>query len=104
MPSLTEEQRQQVLDDLDKGTNAFGPLSFAIRSRLSAVINHQSQDTWNDAYSIILDGTTFATLWQAVLEHTDYAVTSRELDGAWPQVPTQEQLLIALHFAVREGA
>ncbi|KMV13617.1 hypothetical protein ACT17_34255 [Mycolicibacterium conceptionense] len=100
MTSLTETQRDALLEDLDKGTNLFGPLSFSIRSRLCAAVNHPSQDTWDDAHGIILDGSSFTTLWQAVLEHTDYNVRSKPSDGVWPALPTRDQILDGLHSAL----
>jgi hypothetical protein len=53
--------------DLDLGRNALGePLSPGVWHRLSQAVGLPGQDTWDNAYSIVLNrgGTT---LWQAVL-------------------------------------
>jgi len=107
MPGLVEEvavDEQQMLAlmrDLDEGTNLFGPLRQDIRARLFAVADNPTQDTWTDAYSVIVTSQGMTTLWQAVLAHTDYSVRSKPLDGHWPAVPTRDQLLTALSAATR---
>lgn len=89
-------QMLALMGDLDEGTNLFGPLSAEVRARLFAVVDTPTQDTWGNAYSVIVTAEGMTTLWQALLAHTDYAVQSKPLDGDWPAVPTREQLLTAL--------
>lgn len=84
---------------LDNGANLFGSLRPEIRARLYAVVKNPSQETWNDANGIILSD--FTTLWQALLRHTDFDVTSGPAHGTgerppWPKLPTRAQLLQAI--------
>lgn len=79
---------------LDAGRTQAGPLNPHIRARLFAVVASPDQGTWEAAHSIIICAPV--TLWQAVLEHTFYAATSKPSDGRWPCVPTHGQLLKAL--------
>lgn len=100
--AITHTEAVQLMDDLHKGSNLFGALSPEVRARLFNVVDKPSQDTWNDAHSIILTGSPVTTLWQALLAHTDYDVTSGpahapgQTPGPWPKLPTSEQLLIAI--------
>lgn len=100
--AVTHDEALTFMSDLDNGSNLFGALSPEVRARLFAVVDKPSQDTWDDAHGIILTSDRMTTLWQALLAHTDYGVTSRpwhttgEPPGPWPQLPTSEQLLIAI--------
>jgi hypothetical protein len=91
-----------VMALLDKGSNPLGALSPEVRARLFAVIDNPTQQTWDDAHSIILSGGSWLTLWQAVLRFTDYDVTSRPLDDPWPAVPTCEQIATAIAVALED--
>lgn len=98
---MDEQQMLALMGDLDQGTNLFGPLSADVRARLFAVVDKPTQDTWGDAYSVIVTAEGMNTLWQALGAYTDYAVRSKPLDGKWPTVPTREQLLTALCAAMK---
>lgn len=100
--AITNDEALAFMSDLDKGTNLFGNLSPEVRARLFDVVDKPSQDTWSDANGIILSSSRMTTLWQALLAHTDYDVTTGpasamgETPGPWPKLPTSEQLLIAI--------
>jgi hypothetical protein len=79
---------------LDSLSNMFGALSPTLRQRLFAACEHPNRATWLNARSIVIDGTT-GTLWQYVLNHTDW----RGPDD----VPTREDIVTALRRA-DEGA
>ena len=54
---------------LDWFSNMFGALKPDIRKRLMRVINNPTEKTWDNAYSIILNGEgKMTTLWQAVIK------------------------------------
>ena len=97
---MDEQQMRALMNDLDAGTNLFGPLSAEIRARLFAVADSPNQNTWATAYSVIITTEGMTTLWQALLAYTDYAVQSKPLDGDWPDVPTRDQILTALRAAL----
>ena len=90
-----------LMRDLDEGTNLFGPLGPQVRARLFAVVDNPTQDTWGNAYSVIVTSQGMTTLWQALLAYTDYAVQSKPAGQDWPAVPTREQLVTALHAAMK---
>jgi hypothetical protein len=105
--------------DLNAAGNMFGPLSGEIRVRLMAAINDPCEETWNDAYSIILlDVGLGLTLWQAVLKVdpsfaeakgpvTRWVEDDSELGGhsepvsGWSRTPTAEVLIQAIQYATR---
>lgn len=86
--------------DLNLATNLFGPLCPALRERLEALIRHPTPQTWEDAYTIVLHGESFTTLWQAVcaIDHTfpRYADNTPE---RWPRVPTARLVVQAINYA-----
>jgi hypothetical protein len=53
--------------DLNRASNLFGPLSGELRARLTAAIENPCEETWDDAYTVILSREDWITLWQAVL-------------------------------------
>lgn len=86
-----------LMGALDAGTNMHGALSPELRARIYAAVNAPSQHTWDAAYSIEISAVGgCATLWQAVLKHTDYPVRGRPSGAPWSQVPTAGQLITAL--------
>ncbi|MGI6798572.1 hypothetical protein [Gordonia sihwensis] len=93
---LTPSEVAELMEMLDNGRNLFGQLAPDLRARLSAAADNPSQITWDGAYSIVLTEPEGKTLWQALLEHTDYNITSRGIDALWPVYPTKEQILHAL--------
>lgn len=88
--------------NLDRASNMFGPLDDDVRARLEAVIDNPTEETWNDAHSIILrfgvlgDGLGLGiTLWQAV-----GAVTEGKVLEGWKAIPTRETILQAIAYAL----
>lgn len=71
---------------LDQCHNMFGPVGPDIRKRITRVIVDPTQETWEDAHSILI--THNCTLWQAWLEVEPDAPRSKPLDGPWPKVPS----------------
>jgi hypothetical protein len=98
--TLTSKQATQLMAALDSGSNLFGALNPGIRARIYRAAEGPSNETWNDAHSIILDRETRTTLWQAVLLHTSYDVTSKSTDAEWPRVPTAQQIVLAIRRAL----
>jgi hypothetical protein len=100
--AVTHDEALEFMSDLDRGSNLFGAIGLDVRARLFNVVDKPSQETWTDAHGIILTSSRMTTLWQALLAHTDYGVTSGpahapgETPAPWPKLPTSEQLLIAI--------
>jgi hypothetical protein len=103
--------------DLNKGSNLLGPLSGEIRARLVAAITVPCEETWDDAYTVILDRSTWLTLWQAVLAVdpgfasaqapvTRWVDDSSELGGhsepvsGWSRTPSAEIIRQAIAYAI----
>lgn len=92
--------------ELDMARNMFGKLEPETRERLQAVLDDPSDDTWSNAYSVIIGADRWMTLWQAVLAvdptfpkigpSTDQR--GRRIEG-WRRIPSQELLLTALKYA-----
>lgn len=92
--------------DLDLARNLFGRLAPTERTRLRAVLYQPTEDTWDDAYSVIVGADRWMTLWQAMIavDPTFPRVgPSTDARGRktsrWKKVPSQEALLAALRYA-----
>ena len=90
---------------LEFGTNLFGNLKPEIKNRLQAVIDNPCQETWEDAYSIILNADAgMTTLWQAVIK-IDWDMPQRKpLDAPWSYIPSQEIIIEAINNAILKDA
>ena len=69
--------------DLNLASNLFGALSGEIRALLVAAIDNPCEQTWDDAYTVILDRESFTTLWQAVLAVDPEFATARGPVTRW---------------------
>jgi len=90
---------------LEFGTNLFGNLSQEIKERLQAVIDNPCHKTWEDSYSIILNGNgKMTTLWQAVCK-VDWMFQQRKgCDEDWVRIPPKETIIEAIKKAVFKEA
>jgi hypothetical protein len=96
--------------DLDMAANMLGkPLGADVRARLAAVVDHPSNDTWEDAHGIILaPHPGFGlTLWQAVIAvdpsfpQRGPSYTKGHVTGQWDRIPTTDLLIQAINYATR---
>lgn len=86
---------------IDQCRNMFGPLSRDAKTRLWAVLFNPNQETWDDAYSLLVAGGK-VTLWQAWLAIDPEAPTRKGLEEPWPTVPSQWTLYRAIREAVND--
>ncbi len=88
---------------LDQLENFFGKVDRSIRTRLRAVVNYPSPETWADTHGIMLSpGVRRSTLWQYVLEvNHDFPRQGPHTEFAWPVVPDQDTLIQALELAAQ---
>jgi len=89
---------------IDRTSNVFGALKPDVRLRLEAVIANPTQQSWDGAYSIILNGKSHMTLWQSWIAVDPDAVRSKPLDSDWPRVPDQLTIYRALKHATDRQA
>lgn len=89
---------------LEFGSSMFGKLKPETKKRLKAVIENPCQETWEEAYTIILNQEgTMTTLWQAVIK-VDWNMTTRKpLDAPWPYIPSSETIKEAINLAIFKG-
>jgi hypothetical protein len=86
--------------------NMFGAVKPEIIDRLQAVIDNPTQETWNDAHSIIVSKNRgFTTLWQAVLliDPTFPRRASYDMEthtSKWDRLPTSETIIKAIQTEV----
>jgi hypothetical protein len=83
----------------------FGSLDSVCRGRLEAVLDNPTEETWDEAYSLIVGKDGFTTLWQAWVQvdpdaprfgpSEDFA--GKRIHG-WASVPDQ----LTLYRALRE--
>ncbi len=86
---------------LEFGTNMLGgKLKPEIKARLQAVIDKPCQETWEEAYTIIINGEgKMTTLWQAVIA-IDWDMPQRKpLDAPWSYIPSREIIVEAIKRA-----
>jgi hypothetical protein len=98
--------------DLGLASNYHGKLSADVRARLEAVVADPSNETWDDAHSIILNADNWPglglTLWQAVIavDPTFPRVGPRLAEDSrnisqWERIPTAETIRQAINYATR---
>jgi len=96
--------------DLDMAASMLGkPLTEDTRARLAAVLADPTQETWEDAHSIIIaPHPGFGlTLWQAVIAvvpgfpQRGPSYTAGHVTGLWEQIPTSEQIAQAINYGTR---
>ena len=110
---------EQLPVDLLLATNMHGPLGSDVLARLAAVIDNPTNETWQDAHSIILnrDVGLGVTLWQAVCEldpsykhigprsawiedDSDLGGHSEPISG-WAKIPPADLIRQAINYATR---
>jgi len=86
---------------LEFGTNMFGKFKPEVKARLQAVINNPCQETWEDAYSIILNASgKMTTLWQAVIKYDWDMQQSKSMDSPWSHIPTKKMIIKSINDAI----
>lgn len=90
---------------LEFASNMFGNLKPEVKARLQAVIDNPCQETWEDAYTIILNASgKMTTLWQAVIKIDWDMQQGKPLDAKWSHIPTQETIIQAINKAILKDA
>ena len=85
---------------LEFGTNMFGKLNPEIKERLQAVIDNPCQDTWEDAFSIIVNFEgEMTTLWTAVIAIDWDMPRSKPMDSPWSYIPSSKIIVEAIKKA-----
>jgi hypothetical protein len=92
---------------IDRATNMFGSLDDECMARLRACLDDPTPATWDEAHSLIVNGTTGRTLWQAwVAVDPSAPRTGGAIDWPaaqrWPRVPDKFTLYRALLHAINE--
>lgn len=82
-------------------TNLFGALKSEGQASLRAVLANPTNETWDKSYSLIVNGKSFMTLWQAWIAVDSNAPRSKPLDGVWPKIPDQMTIYRALKHATQ---
>ena len=82
-------------------TNIHGRLKHETKLKLDAVIENTTQETWNDAFTIILEGNKYKTLWQAVNEiDAEFAQVRKYAGQPWTKLPSGQTILKAIQNTV----
>lgn len=91
----------------DRCSSMLGPLDPEIRERLQAVIDNPSAETWDNAFSIIINGSPrrMRTLWQAVIAvDPTFPRSAGSIDVSpaerWIQYPDAVTIVRAIRRAV----
>ena len=92
--------------ELSLARNMFGKLDPRVRTRIEAVVSNPCEQTWDDAYCVIIGSDGWMTLWQAVV-FVDPSYTGigkvTDADGTitkpWAAIPDRRTLIKALEYA-----
>lgn len=85
--------------ELRMARNVLGKLGENSRARVQAVIDNPCQETWNQAYSVIVGSDGWLTLWQAVHKVRPGFPMSKPANGEWAAIPDRNTLVAALRYA-----
>ena len=86
---------------LEFATNMRGKFSPEIKARIQALIDNPCPQTWNEAYSLIINHrVTVSTLWQAVLVINPNFCRKKDCYTEWSEIPTREVIINAINNAV----
>lgn len=101
---MSQPTRKAV--DLNFATSMFGPIKTSTKRRLLAYYKCPCRDHWQDCYSIILNGQTMMTVWQAVIEiDTSFPRMGPKTDQHgliledWSAIPELHVFKEAIYFA-----
>ena len=99
---MYQTESQKILEpELKRCTDMFGEIQEDVRLRLIAVYNNPCQETWDDAYSVLINGKT--TLWQAVIAVKSGFIKSAPMNddctAKWSMIPSQRTILNAIRYA-----
>lgn len=83
---------------LDKVASLRGHLTGEARDRMIAVLSNPTQETWDDAFGLIVNPNGFLTLWRAVLAVDPTFPRSKNGDN-WDRIPDYDTLWRAIRFA-----
>lgn len=83
---------------IDRARNMYGPLVGDARARLDAVLADPSEATWENAYTLVVNGSS-VTLWAAWVAVDAEAPRFRRQGEAWSRIPSQLVLRRALRWA-----
>jgi hypothetical protein len=92
--------------------NLFGALDADCQARLQAVMDNPTPETWDNAYSLIIGGRNFRTLWQAVLIIDPTYLTSGTPvkigetitpEQKWSRVPSKETIRAAIKLVAEKN-
>ena len=88
---------KQTTFSLEFASNMFGRLKPEIKKRLQAVIDNPCQETWEDAHSIIINGSgRMKTLWNAIHTVRPDFCSRKPLSAPWEEIPTSEEIVQAI--------
>jgi hypothetical protein len=105
---LSDIETRRLSKALRNGTDANGnPLSPNSRERITALVRNPSSATWDNGHSLYISDGQTSTVWQAVIKHSDFDVTTGPgvIDGVrlpWKTIPTREQILIGLELGTKQ--
>jgi hypothetical protein len=92
--------------DLSLASSLFGPIQPKLAARIARYCRRPTPDRWDDIQTIILNGETMITVWQAWCAVDPWAPRyGRRTDSAgnvlreWDRIPTVEELTQAIAYA-----
>jgi len=96
----------EIMNELNFASNVWGKLNGLAKARIQAFVDNPTTETWDECHTLILNGKTFLTLWQAVIAvDPSFPKTGRceDVKGLmlkdWKAIPTVETLRKAIFYA-----
>lgn len=84
---------------VDEVSNMSGRLEGEARDSLIAVLANPTQETWSEAFRLIISNERLLTLWQAVVA-VDPTFQKSLVDDYWDRIPDYDTISSALRYAV----
>jgi len=95
------------MESLNFATNLFGNIDEKIKGRILIYLDEPNADNWDDIQGIIINGESFKTIWQAVIEvKPDFPKIGRketfngEIIEDWKEIPSKETIIKAIQKQV----
>ena len=84
-----------------KCRNMHGPLDPDTKARLAELLNNPTNETWDNAFSMIVGADGWTSLWEAWTQVDPNAPRAKPCNGHWPRIPDQLTIYRALRHVTR---
>jgi len=88
---------------INKCRNMYGPLDTEAKTRIVELLENPTNETWDNAYSLVVGIDGWTSLWQAWSMVDPHCPRAKPCGGPWPRIPDQLTIYRALRHVTRIG-